>query len=266
MPRCALLALAPAASLAVAVLAGALPALAAEPGRTSVQLAGALGYVSATMNASATQIATSVPVGAAGTIPATGPTGGSGTAGNSGFSLGGQVHVLTPYYGAGLPRALLLAGVTGFFGRSTTTAFASLHPGGGKDTGATLKNPWSVDLAIGASFPLCRSWSCLDLRVFVGATLLGRTLTVFTDETSDGGGREERTSSKLRTGPLLGALLGAPLCGTCGPDALRVQLGALARSTPSSSIEFTTGAGRGYSIGAFTGVEVNFTAGLLLPL
>ncbi|GAC1540407.1 MAG: hypothetical protein NVS3B10_05100 [Polyangiales bacterium] len=53
--------------------------------------------------------------------------------------------------------------------------------------------------------PPCRSWSGLDLRVFVGATLLGRTPTVFTDETSDGGRREERTSTKLRTGPLLGA-------------------------------------------------------------
>lgn len=227
-----------------------------HPSSTAFQLAANVGYIPANVH------------GTAVAVNATGPLGGGEDTAipMSGFTLGAQATMLFPYYGPGLPRAMLLAGFSGFFGHNSTSTFADVHPGGGNDTGVTLKRPFAIDLAIGGTFPLCRRPTCLDLRVFLGGSLVRQTLTGFTDETGDGGVREESTAGRIKTAALFGVLVTDPLCSKCSSSSLRLQVGAIARSFGSSSVDFTSATGKTYVMSIDTGVELNFVLGLLLPV
>ena len=190
---------------------------------------------------------------------------GTGNFTDSGFALGGRFSVVAPYYGAGVPRALLLGGITGFFGRDQSSSFAALHPGTANDSGVELNRKYVIDIAVGVLFPLCGQYSCMDLKAFLGAGIVGQTVTATSNETTDGGGIAQSSSSTIRTGPILGVLVSKPLCSDCSEKSLRLELGTIARSILAGGVDFVAPSTRAYSA-AVTGLEFEFLAGLSLPL
>jgi hypothetical protein len=191
---------------------------------------------------------------------------GSDSAGTAGFAISGQFTAETPYYGAGIFRAFFLVGGTVFLGRNATSTFATFHPGTQPDTGVTVNRPFAIDLAIGGNFPLCSTPACADLRVFLGMSVVRQSATGFSDETADGGKREESSDSSFKWGSLFGVTFTKPLCSTCTPDSLRLQLGWMARGIPSTALGFTSGTGRVYSLSVGGAFESQLHVGLLLPL
>ena len=200
-------------------------------------------------------------------LNATGPfASGGDSIGATALGISGHATVLTPYYGAGIMRMMLIGGVTGYLGRSGSSTFGQLHPGTSADTGMSVSRALAFDLAIGGAFPLCHELSCMELRMFLGMSVVAQKATGFSDESTDGGVREEASQSGLKWGPLFGALLSKPLCRECSHGSLRLQLGALARSVVSTPFGFTSKTGRTYAMSVDAGVEVDLFAGLALPL
>jgi len=255
----------PALVLAVVAVLGFATNAQAEEARndTSLEVGLLAGYVPNKSRFTGAGIVASSIV--PGTTPAPFATG-TDSVSTGGFAFSGQVTALTPYYGAGIFRAFFLAGATVFVSRSATSTFGSFHPGGQPDTGVTLSRAFAVDLALGGNFPLCSTPSCTDLRGFVGASVVRQTATGFTDETTDGGKREEITESAFKWGPLFGATFTIPLCGNCTSESLRLQLGAIVRAIQSTSLGFVTATGRIYALGIDSAFETQLHAGLLLPL
>jgi hypothetical protein len=215
-----------------------------------------VGYTYMSARGSISEPSASSGVGPGSTTPS-----GTGNFTDSGFALGGRFSVVAPYYGPGVPRALLLAGITGFFGRDQSSTFAALH-GGNNDSGVELSRKYVIDIAVGVVFPLCGQWSCMDLKAFLGAGIVGQTVTGTTNE---GAGNVQSSSSTIRTGPLLGVIVSKPLCSDCTEHALRIELGTIARSILAGGVDFTAPSGNAYS-SAVSGLEFEFFAGLSLPL
>lgn len=206
------------------------------------------------------------PSAATGVGPTAAPApSGDGTFDDSGFAIGGRVNVLAPWYGYGVPRAILLGGVTGFFGRDKSGNVASFHPGGAADSGVGLNRKLVFDLAVGVVFPMCREWTCMDLRAFFGAAFALQTVSASSNETTDGGAMAQSSSSTLRTGPLLGVIVTKPICSDCSEKSLRLELGTIARSILFSNLDFASATARSYSA-SVSGLELEVLAGLLLPL
>lgn len=195
------------------------------------------------------------------TFPATPAPGGDGQVPNAGLALGLSGRFLFPDFGPGLPRALVLAGVTGFFLRSGDASYADLHAGAGNDTGMSLKRNLAIDLAIGGHFPFCRTPKCLELEIFLGATFVHQTLGVRSDETGDGGSVQESKRSTMRTGAMLGTRLTFPLAGD-----VRWHLGVLFRGLPGVSVQLDSPSGKTYVGNVDPSVDAQFTAGILVPL
>jgi hypothetical protein len=205
----------------------------------------------------------SEPSASTGVGPGSSTPSGTGNFTDSGFAIGGRFSVVAPYYGPGVPRALLLAGITGFFGRDQSSTFAALH-GTNNDSGVELSRKYVVDIAVGVLFPLCGQWSCMDLKAFMGAGIVGQTVTGTTNE-GGGAGNVQSSSSTIRTGPLLGVIVSKPLCSDCTEHALRLELGTIARSILAGGVDFNSASGNSYS-SAVAGLEFEFFAGLSLPL
>ncbi len=205
--------------------------------------------------------AVSQPSSAPTTFPPTPTPGGDGRVPNAGFALGVSGRFLFPEFGPGLPRLIALAGVTGFFLRSGDATYADLHAGAGNDTGMSLKRNLAVDLAIGGHFPFCRTPKCLELEVFLGATFVHQTLSVRSDETGDGGGVQEASHSTMRSGAMLGARLTFPLVGS-----VRWHLGALFRGLPGVSVQLDSPSGKSYVGSVDPSVDLQLTAGIIVPL
>jgi hypothetical protein len=209
--------------------------------------------------------AISEPSAASTTFPPTPTPFGSGNFSDSGFAIGGRFTAVAPYYGPGVPRGLALVGITGYFGRDQSAGVAAFHPGTANDSGVELKRNYAIDIAVGVLFPLCGQYSCMDLKAFFGGSIVGQTVTGFSNETTAGGTNNQSSSSAIHTGPLLGVIVSKPICTDCKEHSLRLELGTIVRSILQGGVDFTSSTGNSYSASA-SGLEFEFFAGLSLPL
>lgn len=168
--------------------------------------------------------------------------------------------------GVGLPRFLLAGGATVFLGNGLDGDFARLHGGAANDTGLTLSRPFTVDLALGAVFPLCGGPSCVELKPSLGAAFARRGLSVWSNEAGIGGVRSVNEAHELEILPFARLVADVPLCQTCSTHPLRLRLGLVARSQPTAQLSLAGSTGRTYAIGVDTHVELEPQVGLVLPL
>lgn len=193
--------------------------------------------------------------------------GGDDTRLNARGTLGAAFELQLFDQGDGLPRVFLMGGATVFLGNRVDNSFATLHSsaaGASNDTGVAISRPFTVDLAIGGVFPLCRKPSCVELKPSVGLGLARRGITAWTDETNEGGKREEVTSHTLEAFPFLQALVDVPLCKTCSGRPLRLRLGLVVRSRPAAVTTLTSA--KSYAIGVENHLELEPVVGLVIPL
>jgi hypothetical protein len=169
--------------------------------------------------------------------------------------------------GDGLPRVFLMGGATVFLGNRVDNSFATLHGGASNDTGIKISRPFTVDLAIGGVFPLCRSPRCVELKGAIGLGLARRGITAWSDESADpsGGTYQTTSSNALEAFPFLQALVDVPLCKTCSGRPTRLRLGLVLRSQ-SATTTALAGTGRTYAIGVDNHVELEPVVGLVFPL
>ena len=239
------------------LLLAMLPARTAHAGDLDMEIAFDVGWVPEKVHSS-----TAVPIPGA-TTPDGRPAGilGDNSMGVSGASVGGNAAIMFPNFGPGLPRMFFWGDAAVFLGRKGDTRFDLYDTTpGAADTGVTLKRNFAVDLALGGLFPLCREPSCLDLRIFFGATFLHQTITTSVDETSVGGKKEDLSGNKMKPSAFLAALVSIPFSAH-----LRLQLGAMFRSLSSVTTNETSGTGRTYATTIDGGVETQLTAGLAIP-
>lgn len=189
---------------------------------------------------------------------------------NARGTVGAAIEAQLFDQGDGLPRVFLMGGATVFLGNRVDGAFANLHSGAGgaDDTGLSISRPLTLDLALGAVFPLCRGRGCVELKPSVGLGIARRGITAWTDESANGGGvgkREETTSHAIEAFPFLQALVDVPLC-KCSARPMRLRFGLVVRSQSSVLTTLTTSTARGYAIGVDSHIEVEPLVGLVLPL
>ena len=236
----------------LALLAGSARAAAVD-----MEVALDVGYVPERVHGSA-----SSPIPGA-TTPDGRPAGvlGDGSFGVSGAAVGGNAALMLPNFGPGLPRMFFFVDAMLFLARKGDGRFNLYDTTpGAMDTAITLKRNFAVDLALGGIFPLCREPTCLDLRIFLGATFLHQTITTAVDESTVGGKREELSGSKLKPSAFLGTLVSVPIT-----RSLRLQLGVLFRALSTVAATTTSAGGRTYTTTIDGGVETQLTAGLALP-
>ncbi len=207
-----------------------------------------------------------VAVGVTPAAPTTPFGTGDDTVLNARGTIGAALEAQLFDQGAGLPRLLLMGGATVSLGNRVDGTFATLQGGGAQDTGLTLSSPFSVDLAVGGVFPLCRRPSCVELKAAIGLGFARRGLTVWTDETNVGGKREETTSHALEIFPAFHALVDVPLCDACSAHPTRLRLGLVARSHSAVQSSFVSNTTRAYTIGVDNQVELEPMVGLVFPL
>jgi hypothetical protein len=188
---------------------------------------------------------------------------------NTRGTLGAAFELQLFDQGDGLPRVFLMGGATVFLGNRVDNSFATLHStaaGAGKDTGITISRPFTVDLAIGGVFPLCRKPGCVELKPSVGLGIARRGITAWTDESADGGKYESTSSHAFEAFPFLQALVDVPLCKTCSGRPTRLRLGLVLRSQSATATTLTTDTQRSYAIGVDNHVELEPVVGLVFPL
>lgn len=195
--------------------------------------------------------------------------GGDDTLVNARGTVGAAFELQLFDQGDGLPRVFLMGGATVFLGNRVDNTFATLHSsaaGASKDTGITISRPFTVDLAIGGVFPLCRKPSCVELKPSVGLGIARRGITAWTDESADGGKYESTSSHAFEAFPFLQALVDVPLCKTCSGRSTRLRLGLVLRSQSAAATTLTSATGRSYALGVDSHVELEPVVGLVFPL
>ena len=241
----------------LAVIAVATPAGIARAATVDMEVAFDVGYVPKKVHGS-----TAVPIPGA-TTPDGRPAGilGDQSVNISGLALGGNAALKLPNFGPGLPRVFFFGDAMFFLGRKGEGRFNLYDTTpGAADTGLTVRRNFVLDVGLGGIWAFCREPSCLDLRIFIGATFLHQTITAEVDETSVGGRKEELSGSKMKPSAMIGALVSIPL-GT----ALRLQLGFIFRSISSVSNAATSSQGRTYTTTIDGAVDPQLTAGLAFP-
>jgi hypothetical protein len=188
------------------------------------------------------------------------------TAWNARLALSASFEAQLFDQGDGLPRLLVAGGASVFLGNGLDGDFGRLHGGPSLDTGLTMSRPFTIDVALGAVFPLCAQPSCVELKASVGAAFARRGLKVWTDETATGGVRTSAEEHDLEVLPFARAAVDVPLCSTCSRHATRLRFGLVARSQPTASLTITSSTAKLYAIGVDTHVELEPQVALVLPL
>jgi hypothetical protein len=251
----------------LAILGGGLAvssAASAEVGRASMEVGVDLGFIPGAQHGSITSVtptAGGTGTGGPGGVGGVPPTVGDSDVPLTGGAIGAQATLLYPMFGPGLPRMMIGAAVNYEVGRKKDVHLgaASSSPGV-LDGGITLSRNWTVDLVLGGVFPLCNEPTCLDLRVFIGATFLQQSITAFVDEAGEGGSRVENSGSSWRPNALFGTLVTLPF-----GKSVRLRLGAIFRSPTSWNTTFTSSLGRTSSVTIDGAVETQLTAGIAVP-